>query len=271
MMSPRLEVLIATIGRDGINRVADMQLPVTDGVGYLVSWQCGGGDVPASLLRPDVRIVLTGSDGLSNNRNDAFRASVAPLLLIADDDLRYTITGLQTVIEVMDANPDVDVAAFMHTGGDRKVFPDVEFDLRCPESGYYVTSFEIAVRRRVIAGENSVAFDPRFGIGAPKFGAGEEQFFIDDAIGRGFNCRFFPCVIVEHPGVTTGQRYLDPGVLMAQGIYLRTAFRWPGALVRIPLMAWRHYRAHRYTLFPSMWYIARGWSIGRRPMQSDSQ
>lgn len=269
MVVPRLEVLISTIGRAGIERVAGMRLPSVDGVGYLVSWQGSVGDVPAELARPDVRIVTTQSKGLSNNRNDAFVASVAPLLLIADDDLRYTESGLRTVIDTMDEHKEVDLAAFMHCGGGGKAFPDSEFDLRSPASGYYVTSFEIAVRRHVVVGERGVGFDPRFGIGAPLFGAGEEQFFVDDVIAQGFTCRYFPRLIVEHPGVSTGERYLSPGVLMAQGIYLRTRFGWPEALIRIPLIAWRHYRAHRYTLFPSMWYLAKGWNIGRPPRFKD--
>ncbi len=262
---PRLEVLISTIGRAGIVRVAGMGLPCVDGVGYLVSWQEAVGDVPAELGRPDVRIVTTQSKGLSNNRNDAFASSVAPLLLIADDDLRYTESGLRTVIDTMDEHQEVDLAAFMHSGGGGKAFPDSEFDMRSPASGYYVTSFEIAVRRHVVVGERGVGFDPRFGIGAPLFGAGEEQFFVDDVIARGFACRYFPRLIVEHPGISTGERYLNPGVLMAQGVYLRTRYRWPNALIRIPLLAWRHYRAHRYTMFPSMWYLVKGWSIGRTP------
>lgn len=268
---PRLEVLISTIGRSGIERVAGMGLPCVDGVGYLVSWQGADGEVPAELERPDVRIVTTLSTGLSNNRNDAFAASVAPLLLIADDDLRYTVSGLKTVMDTMEEHPEVDLATFMHCGGSGKAFPDSEFDMRSPASGYYVTSFEIAVRRHVVVGERSVGFDPRFGIGAPMFGAGEEQFFVDDVIAQGFCCRYFPRLIVEHPGVTTGERYLNPGVLMAQGVYLGTRFGWLDALIRIPLLAWRHYRAHRYTLFPSMWYLAKGWSIGRPPRHRDSK
>lgn len=266
---PDLEVLISTIGREGIERVAGMQLPCVDGVRYLVSWQCADGELPDVLSRPDVKVVLSGSMGLSNNRNDAFAASESQLLLIADDDLRYTADGLRTVIDTMMAHPGVDLATFMHVGGDHKMFPEVEFDLRRPASGYYVTSFEIAVRRHVVAGDSGVRFDPRFGIGAPRFGAGEEQFFIDDVMSRGYECRFFPKVIVSHPGVTTSQRYLTPGVLMAQGVYLRTAFAWPQALARIPLLAWRHYRAQRYTLFPSIWYIAKGWRIGRRALTGD--
>jgi len=259
----RLEVLIATIGREGIGRVASMALPRVEGVRYLVSWQMAGETIPESLKRPDVRIVPSASTGLSNNRNDAFEASMAPLLLIADDDLRYTAEGLVSVIETMDGHSDVDIAAFMHTGGDGKSFPDFEFDLAMRVKNYYVTSFEIAVRRHVVTGDRGVRFDPRFGIGAPKFKAGEEQFFVDDVLRAGFKGRFFPVTIVTHPGCTTSYRYLTPGVLEAQGVYLRSQYPWYISWARIPLIAWRHCRARRCRLLPAMWSLLKGWTQPR--------
>lgn len=261
----RLEVLIATMGDDGIRRVADMTLPRVDGVRYLVSWQCPSGDIPESLSRPDVTVVPTDSRGLSNNRNDAFNAATAPLLLIADDDLDYTPEGLRTVIDTLESHPDVDIATFRHTGGDGKQFPDFEFDLRQRVRNYYATSFEIALRLHVVRGDRAVRFDPRFGIGAPRFTAAEELFFIDDALRAGFTGRFFPVTIVSHDGVTTAYRRLTPGVLRSQGVWIRHRHPFYSAWSRIPLIAWRHYRAGRYPLMPAIIHIFTGWTYRRRP------
>ena len=103
----KLEVLISTLGRDGIERVAKMVLPRVDGVRYLVSWQKPDGDIPQSLVRPDMSVYRTSSMGISSNRNDAFDASTARLLLIADDDLIYTEEGLQSVIATMEDRKSV--------------------------------------------------------------------------------------------------------------------------------------------------------------------
>ena len=45
-----LDVLISTCGSNGIERVAQMQLPQVDGVAYIVSWQLTDDDT--SIGRP---------------------------------------------------------------------------------------------------------------------------------------------------------------------------------------------------------------------------
>ncbi len=259
----KLEVLISTLGRDGIERVAKMVLPRVDGVRYLVSWQKPDGDIPQSLVRPDMSVYRTSSMGISSNRNDAFDASTARLLLIADDDLIYTEEGLQSVIATMEAHPEVDLATFRHEGGDEKKFPDYEFDLTARVKNYYVTSFEIALRRHVVFGENRVRYDVRFGPGAPRFKAGDEAFFVDDVMRAGYICRFFPITIVTHPGKTNSHRYLTSAFLESQGVHIRSQYPWYSAWARIPLVAWRHYKARRYTLFPAIWFLFRGWTFKR--------
>lgn len=259
----RLEVLISTRGTEGISRVASMDLPVVEGVGYLVSWQDATSDIPAALNRYDLRIVATPTVGLSNNRNAAFAASVAPILLIADDDLRYTADGLRSVLDAMDSHLEIDIATFKHGGEDNKWFPDVEFDLSRPVRFYYVTSFEMAVRRRVVTGQNRLEFDPDFGLGAPRFHAAEEELFLMDALKAGYKGRFFPVEIVTHCGLTTGHKPMTPGVLQAQGIYIGQRWRWWSAIPRLGVVAWRHYRSGRASLMPALWHLWRGWVHGR--------
>lgn len=261
--SVELEVLISTYGRDGIERTATMSLPRMHGVRYIVSWQRPVGDVPLSLLRDDVVVVNSRTIGLSNNRNDAFDASSAQVVLIADDDIEYTADGLRGVIEAMSMHPEVDLATFRHDGADNKTFPDYEFDLRDIVKNYYVTSFEIAVRRHVFDGECGVRFDTRFGIGAGWFEAGEEELFVHDVMSRGYCCRFFPHTVATHPGLTTFWRHLTPCALRAQGAVIGVKHNAVSSLARMPLVAWRHSRARRYPFIPALWYMLRGWIRGR--------
>lgn len=258
-----LEVLVCTRGTDGIRRVAAMELPVVERVRYLVSWQDAGTEVPLELCRDDVRVVVSPTTGLSNNRNDAFAASTAPLLLLADDDLTYTAAGLLSVIDVMESHPDVDFATFKHSGGDHKWFPDQEFDLSQTVKGYYVTSFEMVVRRTMVTGDRALVFDPRFGVGAKRFHAAEEELFVMDAMKAGYRGRFFPVEIVAHDGLTTGSRPMTCGVLEAQGAFIGERHPWWSALPRLGVVAWRHYKAGRYHLMPALLNLMRGWGSGR--------
>lgn len=238
----RLEVLIATFGAAGLRRVATMTLPRVDGVAYVVACQNpeGRGEalpLPEALAgRGDVRVAFTASRGLSVNRNDLLDMAAAPLVLIADDDLHYTESGLRAVVEAFDSHPDVDIAAFRYEGATGKVYPDAETDLGRRVKGYYVGSIEIAMRLQAVR-RAGVRFNPLLGIGAPYAGCGEEVRFVDDALRAGLRGRFFPVTIVSHPHESTGLR---PSLAMYRGkgvtIYSHYRLTWP---LRIVLEGWR--------------------------------
>ena len=113
-----MQVLISTCTPQGIARVAAMELPVVEGVEYLVMWQKHeGAQVPKQLeRRADVRIIRSERIGLSANRNDLLDAATDKAVLIADDDLRYTTASLSAVRDVINDNPGVDYFSFRHSG-----------------------------------------------------------------------------------------------------------------------------------------------------------
>ena len=217
-----LDVLISTHGDEGLMKVEKMDLPHIKGVRYVVSWQthliAAIADSPLSK-RDDVKIIADNSGGLSRNRNRAIAHASADICLIADNDLTYTEPQLRQVLEVFEANPDIDIATFMYEGEDNKSYPDHTFDLSQPPRGYWVTSFEIAFRREAVA-KSGVKFNELFGIGAPVLGAAEEELFISQCLKAGLKGRFFPIVITRHNGNTTGIRGLNnPKVMMSKGAY----------------------------------------------------
>lgn len=257
-----LDVLISTLGRAGIERVAAMTLPEVAGVTYIVSWQMPEGDLPSPLVRDDVKVYTLDSRGLSLNRNNAIARSTADAFLIADDDLDYSSEGLKAVINAFERHPEVDIATFRYSGPKIKNYPDRETDLheKLP-AGYYVSSVEMAVRR--CPATESLRFDPRFGLGAPDFCAGEEELFHWTARRRGVRCRFFPVEITSHPGVTTGERLLtDRRLLQSFGAVI--AITTPlTALPRLVLKAWRVSRAGG-SFTRSLYYIVKGALIAPR-------
>lgn len=157
----KLEVLISTLGADGIRRTAAMNLPRMDEVGYLVGWQMPEGEIPEELRRPDIKILTKEERGLSRNRNMLLDNASAEIVLIADDDLTYTPERLREVIRVFEEDASLELATFRYDGADVKSYPAGECELRIPlPKGYYLTSFEMALRRTV--GTGSLRFNEKW-------------------------------------------------------------------------------------------------------------
>ena len=251
-----LDVLIATHGPSGLERVAEMALPEVACVGYVVTWQLSAKDsaIPAALMRRDVEIHKVDSVGSSSNHNDGIALSKAPYCLFADNDLDYTAEGLTAVMDSFRSHPDVDIATFRHDG-EPVSYPaeEIDFTDRMPK-GYSVATYEIAARREAI---KDIRFDPNFGVAAP-LAAIEDGLFIHDCRRAGLRCRFFPVTIVTHKGISTGYRKItDCRVAMAEGAYIRIAYGWKG-YPRVPLFAWRAWRSGRMSLVWGIYHLTRG-------------
>lgn len=229
--------MICTFGAEGLLRIARGSYPAVEGVEYLVSWQCPADEdktveIPEALKREDFRIFTTDSKGLSRNRNHALSLASAPYCLLADDDLNYFADGLKDVINTFDNNPGLDIASFEYCGADSKAYPSEGFDLRHPPKGYFITSFEIAFRREKVM-ETGILFDTDFGVGA-KYPAGEEDLWLDALLRQGLTARFYPILIAEHTGPTSGIRLAaDPQMIRTKGAVFRRRFplTWPGRML----------------------------------------
>lgn len=263
-----LDVLISTIYKEGIERVASMELPVVDGVRYVVSWQMpGNAVVPSALRRGDISVFPHETKGLSVNRNYAISKSTADICLVADDDLRYTPQMLRRVIAAFERNPDVDIALFKIESGDGKRYADHEYDLSSPPRFFYVTEVEMAFRREAVAGK--IAFSPRLGLGSGEILAGEGEMFYFSAMKKGLKGRFFPEVIAIHAGETTGARKNQPkGVVKAKGvvIYMKHRRSW---LPRIMINALREHKHGRCRVDKALLYLWQGVAFARRNFNAD--
>ncbi len=235
-----LDVMIATIGTAGIERVAAMNPPKVDGVRYIVSWQMPDDDtvcVPEALKREDIVIYRHDDRGVSRNRNYAMSKATADVCLTADDDLIYDVDGLRFVMDVFKADMTLDVALFKYSGASAKSYPDEEYDVERLRKGHFVSEVEIAFRRSSTKGR--LLFNELLGTGSPVIHTGEGEMFVFTALKRGLRCRYFPIVIVGHPGVSAGFRTAEgPGGLMGPGamIYMYHRHTWP---LRIVVNAWR--------------------------------
>ncbi|MBD5225758.1 MAG: glycosyltransferase [Bacteroidales bacterium] len=266
--APTLSVTISTIGKEGIDRVAAMQLPEVEGVEYVVSWQKHeDAPVPQSLQREDIRVVRTPTIGLSHNRNSALSRARGEIILIADDDLSYTSGQLLAVINTFCDNPAVDIASFRYRTPALKRYPERDMPFEDLPKGYVPASIEIAFRRKIITGADALTFNPLLGIGAPYLSAGEEDFFLMQAASRGYRGHYFPIEITTHHGVATGGRKVnDNGVIRANGalIALRRPLLWP---VAITAAAMHMSRAGRAPFLRAVREMVKGAIYGMRHLK----
>ncbi len=258
-----LQLLIATLD-DRIKSIPDLLLEPLPDVSYLVSWQQSEGyepcPVPAALKRDDVKLATMQGVGLSRNRNNCLDLATGDICLIADDDCRYTASGLQEIVKQFQSHPDVAVATFKARNEEAcKRYPDVSFDLSKPARKYYVTSCEIAVRREAVAGK--VKFNERFGLGSGVFDCGEESIFIHDALQAGLKCTFFPIEVVEQLGATTDTTHAaEPRVLMARGAIMYKTHSHC-MLFRAIAVAWRLRRNKGIPFNYALEHTIKGYSL----------
>lgn len=247
-----MSVTIVTHRPEGIGRVAAMNLPVIDGVEYVVSWQNhGDAPIPVTLTqRGDIRVFRCAAAGVSANRNNALDNARGEIVLIGDDDLIYNREALEKVMGVFHSDPTLHYASFRHDGPDKKQYPAESVSINPRPKNFHQTAFEVAFRR--CPATERLRFNPSFGPGTKRFTAGEDTILAMTARNMGLNCRFFPITIATHPGVTTGfRRVTDPGVTRTKGaaITLEHPVTFP---LRLPLAAWRDSRAGRAAFLTSL-------------------
>lgn len=238
----QLQILICTIGEEGIRRVCRSNHPRIKGAEYLVAWQQPDGEmpVPEQLKRDDFRILIHKTHGVSVNRNFAIDALTAPLAVMSDDDVSFDKDEILGVIEAFRQRPEMDLATFRyHSESFQKNYSENEFDLRHQEKGYYVSCIEIAFRTDSVKGK--IRFNEHFGFSTDFYG-GEEGIFLHDALKAGLDCRYIPQFLCRHDGSSTGQRdRLSPKMIETKGAQFKIYYPWTWPL-RMLAHLWRERR-----------------------------
>ena len=219
-----LDILICTID-EGIEKVPAVLMSPRDDVKYVVSMQYTKEEskarVPAMLKeRKDVTLTFLEGKGLSRNRNNALNHATSDMVVIADDDNRYTDALIDHIFEAYKAHPEADVIHFQAL--------DLEGNPLHPYPADYVCSVEMTFRRKV-----STKFDERFGLGSPLLCAGEEDVWMKDAKDAGYQIRYVPKPIVMTPRVTTGTQFAgNPKLQMTKGATFKHVYGTANALWR---------------------------------------
>lgn len=219
-----LDILICTID-EGIEKVPHVLMPPHDGISYVVSMQLTQSEkkllVPAVLKeRKDVTLTFLEGRGLSRNRNHAIEHAKADVLLLADDDNRYTLQLLEPIFKAYEQHPEADIIHFQAL--------DLQGLPLHPYPASFVSSVEMTFKRSV-----DIRFDERFGLGSAKLCAGEEAVWMKDAQDAGYTILYIPCPIVMTPRATTGTNFLDnPKLQMSKGATFRHMYGFSNAMWR---------------------------------------
>lgn len=257
MKAPRLQILIATYARR-VETIEPSRLPQIDGVEYLISCQNPEGfglDTSKLAARADIRIFFFADKGLSVNRNHLLDLATADYIQISDDDLRYRAEGIAKLIETFDADPDIDIVTTRAVTPEEHVYPLDRHDLNKKYRFYQPISFEIALRRKSLAG-SGIRFSPLLGIGAPYLLAGEEDVFFNHCLRADMTGVFRNIIVSEHPGYTTCVRSAgEPGVIRAKGAVMPFIRGYFSSLVRLPLEAHRA----KVPFFKALLYLGQGY------------
>ncbi len=268
----KFEILISTYGAEGISRLGRPgALPEIGDVSYLISWQRGPAgkhadassltEIPQSLIRKDVRIVISGTTGSGANRKNCIDHAKGDWCMIADDDLEFNPKGIRCLISELEKSADVDFAIAQSSGADNKWFPAEGYDVFPLKRKHFVTEFEVVVRLDAIL-KAGVNYNPNFGVGIPEYQSGEGAVFFYELRRKGLKGRYFPINIVNHPGLTTTERSaLQPGVLKAEGVAIALEYPFTGVL-RAPLVVWRRSRRFHGSFFRALPPVFKGFVAG---------
>lgn len=261
-----LDILICTID-EGIKRVPEVLMSPRGDVRYVVSMQWTDKvwteRVPEVLReREDVVLTFLEGRGLSRNRNHALEKATGDVVLIADDDNRYTEELIDNIFEAYKENEGADVICFAaesYEGKPMKNYPHEKMTYReALKRGYYPTSMEMTMRRGV-----KVRFDERFGLGSEHLCSGEEDVFLKDALDEGYQMLFVPKVIVRSRFETTGSHFLENRkVQMSKGAAFRYIYGTPEALWRTVKEAgwWMVHRGSNP--LPILYNMIKGMTLG---------
>ena len=177
---PRLQLLVATMNLTDIIGLCDKMHIASDALiinqSDCVKYEC--------LFYHGYKIecYTFAERGLSRSRNNALLRCTGEILCIADDDMVYTDTYREDIINEFQKHPEADALVFNVTAlNDERSGKPIEKYARVGkrESREY-GSVHIAIRKRALIGKN-VYFNTLFGSGAT-YSCGEYTLFLKELI-----------------------------------------------------------------------------------------
>lgn len=227
-----LDILFCTLN-SRIVRLPDLLMEPKSNIRYVVSFQYTKDEyldlIPKTLLeRNDVTLVKVKGQGLSENRNNALKYATSDLVYIADDDVRFIPTMMQTITSVFDSFPEgIDVALFQaqtYAGRDLREYSMSEGPCNNFKDLMQVLTIEMVCRREKI---QNMEFDTRFGLGSEALSCYEEQVWLADALRNNLKICYIAQPIVQTSAIFVPRMiYVDAKVQRSFGALLYYVYGW---------------------------------------------
>ncbi len=145
--------------------------------------------------KDNIRIISTKERGLSNSRNMLLKNSSGDICIIGDDDLMYLDGYANIILNAYKEHPDADIITFSFTQ-DLNINTRRQFKTSKLLNIFNISkiaSVEITFKLKSIKNAK-IQFCPLLGLGA-KYGAGEENAFLADALRKGLKIWYIPKTI----------------------------------------------------------------------------
>ena len=177
---PRLQLLVATMNLTDIIGLCDKMHIASDALiinqSDCVKYEC--------LFYHGYKIecYTFAERGLSRSRNNALLRCTGEILCIADDDMVYTDTYREDIINEFQKHPEADALVFNVTvlNDERSGKPIEKYARVGKRESREYGSVHIAIRKRALIGKN-VYFNTLFGSGAT-YSCGEDTLFLKELI-----------------------------------------------------------------------------------------
>ena len=245
-MSSAIVAPMVTIGYSTLSsRAGSIELPAPrrDVEILVVVQRVSGEPEYAAPERGDVRVIADDGVGVARSRNVVLEQAAGRYVLFGDDDATFVEAGIDSLLEVMERNPDVSLVqgrALDETGRPRKRYPRRTTRLTRWNSAK-IGTIELMVRRADIV-DRGVRFDEGFGAGTANH-LGDEYIFVTDALRSGLTGRFVPVSIAVHPAESSGSTGGGRRVARARSVVFDRVFgRW----APIPRLAFLLRRPRRF-------------------------
>jgi hypothetical protein len=168
-----------------------------------------------------VRVISFNEKGISRSRNRGIENSVAPLILISDDDVIYKKNYEKIIIDAFKNNQEYDIIFFRAEDENgnlcKKYFKKQKklniFSIRKAHS--ICLAFKLDSLKK-----HHLKFDELFGLGS-KYIEGEEIIFLADCLKKGLKILFVPETIVIHPGKGSGRVSNSKSLISKGAVFYR--------------------------------------------------
>ena len=187
-----MQHIVSTMHRKDASFVEEMQCkcPV-----LVVNQAEGTGDVSTNMGSLSVRMITNSERGLSNSRNCLLDHAEGDICIVGDDDLLYAPGYVEIIGNAYRNYPKADIIVFRFSerldADTRRIFAEPRRlgMLQISKVASVEVTFRLDSIRRA-----GLRFDTLLGLGA-KFGSGEENAFLADALRAGLRIQYVPATI----------------------------------------------------------------------------